>query len=135
MNLITQKICMTRDLGIHGNLFGGNMLSWIDEAAASMAADVCNTPNMVTVKIDEVVFKRPVKLGYQLLIYGEVVTLGNTSITMKIEARKRNFYGGEEVVVCTTNITFVRIDDEGNAVPIAAEVRKKLDYLKAAAVA
>lgn len=129
MKLITQKICMAKDLGIHNNLFGGNMLAWIDEAAASMAADVCNTPNMVTVKIDEVVFKRPVKLGYQILIYGDVQHIGNTSITMLIEARKRNFYGGEEIVVCTTNITFVRIDDEGNPVPIAYEVKERFaDY-------
>ncbi len=135
MKLITQKICMTRDLGIHGNLFGGNMLSWIDEAAASMAADVCNTPNMVTVKIDEVVFKRPVKLGYQILIYGDVLAIGNTSVTMKIEARKRNFYGGEEVVVCTTHITFVRIDDEGNAVPISGDVKRNYKRLREAAVA
>lgn len=125
MKLITQKICMAKDLGIHGNLFGGNMLSWIDEAAASMAAEICNSPNVVTVKIDEVVFRRPVKVGYQILIYGDLLRIGKSSITMLMEARKRNFYGGEEIVVCTTNITFVRIDDEGNAVPVAQEVKEK----------
>jgi acyl-CoA thioesterase YciA len=125
---------MAKDLGIHGNLFGGNMLSWIDEAAASLAAEVCNSPNVVTVKIDEVVFKRPVKVGYQILIYGDVAHVGTSSLTMKIEARKKNFYGGEEVVVCTTNITFVRIDEEGNAVPIAQEIRNKYKLTQNVAV-
>lgn len=127
MKRITQKICMAKDLGIHGNLFGGNMLSWIDEAAASLAAEICNSPNVVTVKIDEVVFERPVKVGYQILIYGDVLHIGTTSLTMKIEARKKNFYGGKEIIVCTTNITFVRIDDEGNPVPISKEAKEKLD--------
>lgn len=126
---------MTRDLGIHSNLFGGNMLSWIDEAAASMAAEVCNTPNMVTVKIDEVVFKKPVKLGYQILIYGEVLSVGTTSVTMKIEARRRTFYGGDEITVCTTNITFVRIDDEGHPVPIDRMVKEQVLREQEAALA
>ena len=56
MTLITQKIAMTRDLGVHGNLFGGNMLSWIDEAAGLMATKICRTTNMVTVKMEEVNF-------------------------------------------------------------------------------
>ena len=120
-----QKLCMGKDLGIHGNLFGGIMLAWIDEAAASHAASICHSPNMVTVKIDEVNFKKPVKIGFQIRIYGEVERVGTTSITLNIEARKYNVYSGEESLVCTTKIVFVRIDEAGEAIPIPQPVRER----------
>lgn len=113
---------MGKDIGIHGNLFGGIMLAWIDEAAASYASQICHTPNMVTVKVEEVVFKKPVKVGFQIRIYGEVEKMGTTSITLKIEARKYNVYSTEESIVCTTNIVFVRIDESGEPIPIPSPV-------------
>lgn len=125
MHLITQKLCMGKDLGIHGNLFGGNMLAWLDEAAASYAAEICHSPNMVTLKIEEVLFKKPVKIGFQIRIYAEVVTVGNTSITLKVEARKYNVYSAEEQLVCFTKMTFVRIDEAGDPVPIPELVKKR----------
>ena len=124
MLLITQKIAMTRDLGVHGNLFGGNMLSWIDEAAGLMATKICRTTNMVTVKMEEVNFKRPVKMGFSISIYGKVVKMGTSSITLYMEARKHNVYSGEETLVTSTKIVFVRIDEVGDPIPISEEIRK-----------
>jgi acyl-CoA thioesterase YciA len=129
MELITHKICMTRDLGVHGNLFGGLMLAWMDEAAAAMATKICHSPNMVTVKIEEVVFKKAVKVGMQILIYGEVSKMGKSSITLQMEARKYNVYSAEETTVCTTNIVFVRIDENGDSVPIPSPVRERYAHL------
>lgn len=34
---------MAKDIGVHGNLFGGTMMSWLDEAGAMLAANVCKT--------------------------------------------------------------------------------------------
>ncbi len=116
---------MAKDLGVHGNLFGGNMLSWIDEAGASLAYKVCQSANMVTVKLEEVVFKKAVKEGMLIHIYGKVESIGNTSIRMLMEARKYNVYTGEEEPVTTTKITFVHIDPQGNPIPIKEEVKKK----------
>jgi acyl-CoA hydrolase len=53
-----------------------------------------------------------------------VLSLGNTSINIILEVRKYNLYSGEEAVVCTTNTTFVRIDDDGTPTPIGETVRK-----------
>ncbi|NBV12550.1 MAG: acyl-CoA thioesterase [Sphingobacteriia bacterium] len=125
MKLITQKICMTKDLGIHGNLFGGILLSWLDEAGAALATEFCHSPNVVTLKIEEMLFKRPVKTGQQIRIYGEIDELGRSSVRLRIEARKYNLYSGEETVVCTTRITFVRIDEDGMPTPIGDTVRKR----------
>lgn len=111
---------MAKDIGIHGNLFGGIMMSWIDEAAATYASEYCRTSSLVTVKMGEMVFKKPVKAGNHIRIYGDVSHLGNTSITLNVEARRYNVLSSEETVVCSTNITFVRIDEEGN--PIRIEI-------------
>lgn len=125
MHLLTTHICMAKDLGVHGNLFGGIMMAWIDEAASSLAVQVCHTPNMVTVKVDELVFKKKVKEGFLIKIYGDVVSIGNTSITFKIEARKTSVYSGDEEVVLTTNATFVRIDESGSPTPIPTIVKQR----------
>lgn len=106
------------------------MLSWLDEAAATMAYEICHSPNMVTLKINEVLFKKPVKIGFHLKIYGEVVRVGRTSITLNVVAKKHNVYSGEEVVVCSTDFTFVRIDEQGGAIPIAQSVRDEYAHLE-----
>lgn len=125
MKLINKKICMGKDIGIHGNVFGGLLMAWIDEAAAAFATEYCCTPNMVTLRVGELLFKKPLKAGNHIRIYGDVAHLGNTSIDLKIEARKYNVYSTEETVVCTTSITFVRIDDDGMPTPIGESVKRK----------
>lgn len=117
---------MGKDIGVHGNLFGGIMLSWLDETAATWACSICQNPNMVTVKIDETNFERPVKIGNQVNIYGEVKEVGSSSVTIYVEARGYNFYTGEERLVCSTIFIFVRIDESGHAIPIDPHVRQKL---------
>jgi len=130
MEKLAIKLCMTKDIGVHGNLFGGNLLAWLDEAAATWACSVCKNPNMVTAKIDETIFERPVKIGDQVIIYGEVESVGRSSLTVNIEARNKDFYSGEEVIVCSTIFIFVRINEKGKSIPIEESVRKKYNKKK-----
>lgn len=123
MELITTYICKEFDLGIHNNMFGGRIMSLIDDAAGSYASQLCDTPRMVTVKIDELIFKKAVKIGSILKIYGKVIKFGNTSLHLYMEMRKHNVYTGEQEIVTSTNMTFVRIDEEGNAIPISERVK------------
>jgi acyl-CoA thioesterase YciA len=125
MNLLNKRIVMAKDIGIHGNLFGGILMSWIDEAAAGYASEYCSTPNMVTVRVGELNFKKPLKAGQHVRIYGEVSALGTTSISLNIEVKRFSLYSGEEITVCTTSITFVRIDDDGSPTPIGESIRRK----------
>ncbi len=125
MKLINKKICMGRDIGVHGNVFGGILMAWIDEAAGAYASEYCQTPNLVTLRVGELLFKRPLKAGNHLRIYGEVDHVGKTSITLKVEARRYNLYDSEETVVCTTSMTFVRIDEDGQPTAIGESVRQK----------
>jgi len=127
MKLITANICKTSDIGINNNLFGGVMLSWLDEAGAIMACSLCNTPTMVTVKFDEVLFKEPVKVGDHIKMYGKIASIGNTSISLYIEARRKSFKNDvAESIVCSTNIVFVRIGKNGYSKAIDDEVRNIL---------
>jgi acyl-CoA thioesterase YciA len=125
MELITTYICKQGDIGVHNNMFGGIILSIIDDAAASYASQVCDTQRVVTLKIDELVFLVPVKSGNILKIYGEVKEFGTTSVTLYIEMRKHNVYTGNQTVVTHTNIKFVRIDDEGNPLAISERVKQR----------
>ena len=125
MILISTHPIKKADLGFHANLFGGKMLSWIDAAGAAMAMEVCDTPRMVTIKIDECLFKRPAREGQLLKIYGRVASVGNTSITLQLEARAHNVYSGQQSLILSTNIKFVRIDENNEPVPISDRVKNK----------
>ncbi|MCD4682889.1 MAG: hypothetical protein K8R86_06375 [Bacteroidales bacterium] len=123
MELISTKICKTSDIGVNDNLFGGTLMSWMDEAGGSYAATKCCTPNMITLKIDEVLFKKPVKVKEHIKIYGKVLGVGKSSIKILVEAKRVAFKDKEEILVCSTQMLFVHIDDNGNAIPIKEEVR------------
>lgn len=125
MQLITTHPIKKSDLGFHANLFGGKLLAWLDAAGAAYAMEVCDTPRMVTVMIDKCIFKKPAKEGQLLKIYGKVVHIGNTSMTLYMEARAHNVYSGNQTVVLQTNIRFVRIDENGDPVPISDRVKDK----------
>ena len=125
MELITTFLVKTSDIGISNNLFGGTMMSLIDSSAVAYAMQVCDTPRMVTVKIDELVFKKPVKVGNLLKVYGNVIEFGNTSISIYIDVRKHNVYNGVQETVTHTNIKFVRIDDEGSPLPISERIKTR----------
>jgi acyl-CoA thioesterase YciA len=125
MELISTHPIKKADLGFHANLFGGKLLAWIDAAGAAMAMEVCDTPRMVTVKIDECLFKRPAKEGQLLKIYGRVKEVGNTSLTLMLEARAHNVYSGQQTIILSTNIKFVRIDESNEPIPISDRVKAK----------
>lgn len=127
MELVTTYICKTSDVGVHENIFGGTILGLIDQSAGAYAAQICDTPRMVTIKIDELIFKNPVKVGNIIKIYAKVKEFGNSSITLYIEVRKHNVYTGKQDVVASTNIKFVRIDEEGFPIPISERVKLRYD--------
>ena len=125
MQLITTHPIKKSDLGFHANLFGGKLLAWLDAAAAAFAMEVADTPRMVTVKIDECIFKKPAKEGQLLKMYGKVEEIGTTSMKLYVEARAHNVYSGLQTVILSTNITFVRIDENGDPIPISERVKNK----------
>lgn len=123
MELVSTKICKTSDIGVNDNLFGGTLLSWMDEAGGSYACTKCCSPNMITLKIDEVLFKKPVKVKEHIKIFARVLGVGKSSIKIRVEARRVDFENKDEALVCSTQMQFVRIDESGKALPIEEKVR------------
>ena len=83
---------------------------------------------MVTVKIDECLFKKPAKEGQLIKMYGKVESIGITSLTLYMEARSHNVYSGKQTIILSTKIKFVRIDETGDPIPISQRVKDK--YIK-----
>ena len=125
MELLNTHPIKKSDLGFHGNLFGGKLLAWIDASAAGYAMQLCDSPRMVTVLIEQCLFKKPAKEGQLIKVYGRVVFIGNTSVTLYMEARSHNVYSGTQSTILSTNMKFVRIDENGDAIPISDRVREK----------
>jgi acyl-CoA thioesterase YciA len=117
------------DLGFHGNLFGGKLLAWIDAAAAGYAMQLCDTPRMVTVSIDQCNFEKPARESQLLKIYGRPSKVGNSSVSLYMEARAHNVYTGVQSLVLKKNITFVHIDEECNPIPIGEKGRRRITNL------
>lgn len=126
MEILNTHPIKKSDLGFHGNLFGGKLLAWIDAAAAGYAMQLCDTPRMVTVSIDKCIFEKPAKESQLLKIYGHPTRIGNSSITMYMEARAHNVYTGKQTLVLKTHIKFVHIDEEGNPIPVGEKGRIKI---------
>lgn len=129
MELLNTHPIKKSDLGFHGNLFGGKLLAWIDAAAAGFSMQLCDTPRMVTVSIDKCNFEKPARESQLLKIYGRPSELGNTSVTMYLEARAHNVYTGKQTLVLKTQIKFVHIDEEGNPIPIGEKGRNRISKI------
>lgn len=100
-------MCMTKDVGTHGNLFGGNMMGWLDEAGAIFARSETAEEQVVTLKFSEIVFKRPVRVGEIINFYACDIETGRTSISFDIIG----FVKDDTVV--RTRCIFVAIDERG----------------------
>jgi acyl-CoA thioesterase YciA len=108
---------LPRDTNPHGTIFGGIILSYIDQAAA-VAAKRVTRRKVVTVAMREVVFHEPVYVGDLVSFYADVVRVGRTSISTKVWVEvEREGRPGEVVPVTDAEVIFVAVDDQGRPVP------------------
>lgn len=110
------RLVMPKDLNPANRLFGGTMLAWIDESAAMFVFTELKSKNVVTAKISEVTFNKPVLQGDILVFRNSIKTVGRTSVTVKtvVEIHRTN----EDVVqACSCEMVFVNVDEHGNPTP------------------
>lgn len=113
-------IMMPKDTNALGTIFGGIILSYIDQAGAVEAHR--HTPErVVTVALREVVFHAPVFVGDLVSFFTETLRLGRTSITVRVtvEAERGN-RGAGRVKVTEAEVVYVRVDELGQPVPVLA---------------
>lgn len=109
---------MPRDTNAHGTIFGGHILSLLDQAGA-VAAHAAGARKVVTVAVREVVFKEPVHVGDIVSLYAEVTHRGRTSLTIRVRVEAHEPIGGRTVEVTVAELVYVQIDDRGHPVPLA----------------
>ena len=109
-------LMMPRDTNHRGTIFGGVILSHIDQAGAVGAMrEGCR--QVVTVAMDKVEFHQPVQVGDLVSYYAETLRIGRTSITVRVEVeacRRDN----KRVPVTSADVTFVHVDSAGRPIPV-----------------
>lgn len=127
MNAPNQNRCpairvmmMPRDTNAHGTIFGGVLLSYIDQAGAIEARK--HTPNkFVTVAMTGVEFKKPVYVGDVLSFFADLVKVGRTSLTVQVSVEAERFTDPRNVTpVTAATLVYVAVDDDGRPVPVSA---------------
>jgi len=112
---------MPADTNAHGTIFGGKILSLIDQAGA-IAAHQIGVARVVTVAMHEVVFRHPVEVGDIVSCYAEVVKVGRTSVTVRVRvAAHRPTDVQHSVDVTTAEVVYVHVDDTGRPISIVAQ--------------
>lgn len=110
---------MPRDTNAHGTIFGGVILSYLDQAGAIEARrHQCN--RVVTVAMDSVQFKQPVYVGDVLSFFAETVGVGRSSIRVRVSVEAERFEApGEDVPVTSAEIVYVAVDENRRPIAIA----------------
>jgi acyl-CoA hydrolase len=112
------KLVLPEHLNHYGNLYGGNLLKWIDELAYITANLEFPGNQFVTIALDNVEFRHGVSKG-EILKFSIVCDLvGNSSVRYNVKAFGTQQYVHTEMVLFETNITFVNINSEGKKQPI-----------------
>jgi acyl-CoA thioesterase YciA len=110
---------MPRDTNAHGTIFGGVILSYLDQAGAIQARKVGGVHRVVTVALDKVVFKQPVFVGDVLSFYTEEISRGRTSMRIRVSVEAERFEPPcERVPVTTADITYVAIGEDRMPQPL-----------------
>jgi acyl-CoA thioesterase YciA len=125
MKFYSRKWVKPEDLNPNGSLFGGQLLSWIDEEAAIFAmCQMGNNKHIVTKFISEIDFKSSAHTGDIIEMGMEVVGFGNTSLTLKCLVRNKIT---KEEIITIEKIVFVNLNSDG--VPVPHGVTKTINDL------
>lgn len=130
--LLLRTVAMPRDTNPNQDIFGGWIMSQMDLGGGILTAEIAQG-RIVTVAVQEMNFIRPVKVGNVVCCYGRCVSVGNTSLQLKIEVWVKTLMNdhltGDRQLVTEAVFTYVAIDSEGNKRPIPKEGNPKLEGL------
>lgn len=114
--LALRVVTMPRDTNHYGTVFGGVILSYIDQSGFVQARRHGNH-RWVTAAVDRVEFKAPVLLGDTVNFYAETVRTGTTSVTVRIEVEAERYSSGAHVPVTVAQLVMVAVDESGKPIP------------------
>lgn len=112
-----RMMMMPKDTNALGSIFGGVILSLIDQAAFVEASRQA-ARKFVTVAMDKVEFHRPVKMGDIVSLWAQTIRIGRSSIQLRVDVLARSRLTDEDVRVTSAEVTMVSIDENGQPAPI-----------------
>jgi acyl-CoA thioesterase YciA len=115
--LTVRVSAMPADTNANGDIFGGWVLSGMDQAGGIAAVERARG-RVVTIALDAMTFIRPVRVGDVLEVYTEVESIGRTSMKVHVEAWARRFQTSAHEKVTDAIFTFVAIGEDGRPRPI-----------------
>jgi acyl-CoA thioesterase YciA len=116
-----KALMMPRDTNVHGTIFGGVLLSLIDQAGA-VHARTEGLDRVVTVAMQAVEFKLPVFVGDVVSFCCDTVKRGRTSMTVRVDVWAQRFEPSTEPVhVTEAEVTFVHVDANRCPIPLPPE--------------
>ena len=119
--LVLKVIPMPADCNASGDIFGGWVMAQVDLAGAVLPARRIKG-RMVTVAVNEFIFKQPVKVGDLLSFFSRIVRVGRTSVTVKVEVfAERMTLQGHYIKVTEAHLTYVAVDELGQPRVVPAE--------------
>tara|TARA_B100001093_G_scaffold519170_1_gene606946 strand:- start:5946 stop:6344 length:399 start_codon:yes stop_codon:yes gene_type:complete len=124
MKFHSRRIVKPEDLNANGTLFGGKVLSWIDEEAILYSIIQLENKRLVTKYISEINFLSSSELGDIIEIGIEVVSFGTSSITLNSEVRNKMTH---ETIIIVDNIIIVNLDEDGKPYPHG---KKEIEFVK-----
>ncbi len=108
---LIRVMAMPADANPNGDIFGGWLLAQMDLAGGNLAVQRARG-RCATVAVDGMVFHQPVFVGDEVSCYGEVVRTGRSSMTIRIEAWRRNLASGEVRKVTQAIFTYVALGED-----------------------
>jgi acyl-CoA thioesterase YciA len=120
---------MPKDTNAMGTIFGGVILSYIDQAAAIQAYKYASQ-RFVTKAMNAVEFVAPVHLGDVVSFYATIARVGRTSLTVKVDVEAERFpetKGTHFVKVTEATVVCVAVDASGRPIPIQSSVQQPAD--------
>ena len=114
---------MPKDTNAMGTIFGGIILSYIDQAGA-VEAHRLGSQRFVTVAMNAVEFHQPVFVGDLVSLYSTILRKGTTSITIKVVVEAERRLSNREVVrVTEAEVIYVHVDKQNRPTPLDRGVR------------
>jgi acyl-CoA thioesterase YciA len=109
-------IMMPRDVNIYGTIFGGIILSYIDQAGF-VEARRHGVHRWVTASMDRVDFTEPVYVGDVVRFITRTIKTGRSSVEIEIKVEAERYDSGDKLIVTNAIMTMVSVDAYGKAIP------------------
>jgi acyl-CoA thioesterase YciA len=116
-DLALRVTLMPRDTNVHGTIFGGIILSYLDQAGA-VHARRHGCQNVVTVAMEKVVFHEPVYVGDLVSFRTRTLSVGRTSVRVRVTVEAERYSNNAVITVTEAEVVYVHVGPDRRPIPI-----------------